>query len=64
MLVFVASTSSRDAEMVREVDWHVARCWLTCDKVGDYKAGAIAARLDSVSRWVVGVAESPLRSLM
>ena len=30
----------------------------------DYKVGAIAPRLDFVSRWVVGVAESPLRSLM
>ena len=30
----------------------------------DYKFGAIAPRLDFVSRWVVGFAESPLRSLM
>lgn len=30
----------------------------------DYKVGAIAPRLDFVSRWVVGFAESPLRSLM
>ena len=32
--------------------------------MNDYKVGAIAPILDFVSRWVVGVSESPLRSLM
>jgi len=32
--------------------------------IDDYKFGVLSPRLDFVSRWVVGVAESPLRSLM